>query len=86
MHLLPRPPPVQQYTFSSCRPAPFWIFSPFHDSIGKKSTQGAGSYDGVFWYILASVLVGVGTGLVGLSAATVTVSVVNTVILLGLYL
>lgn len=39
-----------------------------------------------FWYILASALAGVGTGLVGLSAATVTVSVVNTVILLGLYL
>lgn len=27
----------------------------------------------LFWYILASVLAGVGTGLVGLSAATVMV-------------
>ena len=39
-----------------------------------------------FWYILASVLAGVRTGLVGLPAATVTVSVVNAVILLGFYL
>lgn len=39
-----------------------------------------------FWYILASVLAGVATGLVGLSAATVTVPVVNAVILLGLCL
>ena len=28
-----------------------------------------------FWYILASVLAGVGTGLVGLSAATVMVPI-----------
>lgn len=39
-----------------------------------------------FWYILASVLAGVRTGLVGLPAATVTVPVVNAVILLGFYL
>lgn len=39
-----------------------------------------------FWYILASVLAGVGTGLVGLSAATVTAPLVNAVISLGFYL
>lgn len=39
-----------------------------------------------FWYILASVLAGVGTGLAGLSAATVMAPLVNAVILLGLYL
>ncbi len=40
-----------------------------------------------FWYILASVLAGVGTGLVGLSAATVTVTVpaANTAVLLALH-
>lgn len=36
-----------------------------------------------FWYILASALAGVGTGLVGLPVATVTAPLVNAVILIG---